>query len=65
MKFEWDEIKNYDNIIKHGVSFEEATSIFLNIIVEEPDLEHSENEERYIAVGIKCVFERITCCILY
>ena len=52
MKFEWDEIKNYDNIIKHGVSFEEATSIFLNIIVEEPDLEHSENEERYIAVGI-------------
>lgn len=32
--------------------FEEVASIFLNKIMEEPDLYHSENEERYKAVGI-------------
>lgn len=52
MKFEWDENKNIENIKKHGVSFEEATSIFLNKILEEPDIEHSQEEERYKAVGI-------------
>lgn len=52
MKFEWDEDKNKENIKKHGVPFEEAASIFLNKIMEEPDLEHSEEEERYKAVGI-------------
>ncbi len=41
-----------ENIKKHGVPFEEAASIFLNKIMEEPDLDHSENEERYKAVGI-------------
>ena len=44
--------KKKENIKKHGVSFEEAASIFLNKIMEEPDLDHSENEERYKAVGI-------------
>ena len=52
MKFELDEDKNKENIKKHGVPFEEAASIFLNKIMEEPDLEHSEEEERYKAVGI-------------
>lgn len=52
MKFGWDEDKNKENIKKHGVPFEEAASIFLNKIMEEPDLDHSENEERYKAVGI-------------
>lgn len=52
MKFEWDDDKNKENIKKHGVPFEEAASIFLNKIMEEPDLDHSENEERYKAVGI-------------
>ena len=52
MKFEWDDGKNKENFKKHGVSFEEAASIFLNKIMEEPDLDHSENEDRYKAVGI-------------
>ena len=33
-------------IFKNGVPFEEAASIFLNKIMEEPDLDHSEAEER-------------------
>ncbi len=28
--FEWDENKNRKNIIKHGISFEEASSVFLD-----------------------------------
>jgi uncharacterized DUF497 family protein len=52
MRFEWDEIKNRENIQKHKVPFEEAASIFLNEIIEEPDLEHSDEEDRYKAVGI-------------
>lgn len=52
MRFEWDEIKNRENIQKHKVPFEEAASIFLNEIIEEPDLDHSDEEDRYKAVGI-------------
>lgn len=52
MKFEWDETKNKENVKKHGVAFEEAASIFLNKIMEEPDIDHSDEEDRYKAVGI-------------
>ena len=41
MKFEWDENKNIENIKKHKVSFEEASTIFFNSFLEIPDLEHS------------------------
>jgi uncharacterized DUF497 family protein len=44
--------KNRENIKKHGVSFEEAKTVFLNFPLEVfHDPEHSMNEERYIAVG--------------
>ena len=52
MKFEWDEVKNRENIKKHGVPFEEAQTIFFNDFIEKPDINHSENEERFIAIGI-------------
>lgn len=52
MKFEWEDDKNQKNIIKHKVTFEEAASIFLNKVMEEPDIEHSDEEERYKAIGI-------------
>ena len=50
--FVWDEEKNEQNQIKHGVSFEEASTIFASFPLEiffDPD--HSEAEERYIAFG--------------
>jgi uncharacterized DUF497 family protein len=37
--FEWDENKNRKNIIKHGISFEEASSVFLDdqaILFDDP-----------------------------
>ena len=52
MKFEWDEEKNRKNIKKHSVSFEEAKTIFFNDFIEKPDIDHSEEEERFIAIGI-------------
>ena len=52
MKFEWDDKKNQENIKKHGIPFEEAKTIFFNDFLEKPDLDHSEEEDRFIAIGI-------------
>jgi uncharacterized DUF497 family protein len=50
--FEWDEDKNRANIKKHRISFEEASTIFQDDkCVFERDVEHSEAEDRYIAIG--------------
>ena len=52
IRFEWDEAKNSDNKKKHGVSFEEASTIFSSFPLEvffDPD--SSTDEDRYIAVG--------------
>lgn len=53
MIFEWDEQKALNNIKKHGVSFEEAVSVFmdaLSITVTDPS--HSESEDRFIDIGL-------------
>ena len=50
--FEWDEEKNRENQLKHGVSFEEAQYAFLDskrIVVH--DVGHSESEDRYYLFG--------------
>ncbi len=52
MRFEWDLKKNKANIKKHGVSFEEAQTVFfdpLAKVADDPD--HSSQEDRFIAVG--------------
>ena len=52
MKFEWDENKNKINQRKHGISFDEVTSVFRDafaIVFDDPD--HSENEERFLIIG--------------
>ncbi len=52
VEFSWDTAKNEINQKKHGVSFEEATEIFVNFPLEvfhDPD--HSDQEDRYIAAG--------------
>jgi len=49
---EWDEEKAQANLQKHGVSFEEADSVFddpLSITIPDPD--HSIGEDRYIDIG--------------
>lgn len=52
MKVSWDEAKNFANKKKHGVSFEEAQRLFESgDYLEIFDAEHSEFEERFIAIG--------------
>lgn len=52
MKFEWDERKEHANRKKHGVSFDEATTVFgdpLAGTISDPD--HSERESRFLTIG--------------
>jgi hypothetical protein len=52
MEFEWDPAKAAENLKKHGVSFDEAASVFgdpLALTFEDPD--HSASEERLITFG--------------
>ncbi len=52
MKFEWDENKNLINQRKHGISFEEAKTVFYDIfaiLFDDPD--HSEYEDRFLIIG--------------
>jgi uncharacterized DUF497 family protein len=52
MRFEWDPKKAEANYRKHGVSFDEATSVFLDsLAVSGPDPDHSVGESRYITFG--------------
>jgi uncharacterized DUF497 family protein len=53
VKVAWDEAKNVTNQRKHGVSFEEAKELFVSRIdyLEIFDDDHSDIEERFIAIG--------------
>lgn len=53
IKFEWDSAKATANIKKHGVTFEEAHSVFYDeFAVQFFDEEHSTNEERFLLLGM-------------
>ena len=53
MQFEWDPEKAVTNETNHGVSFEEATSVFGNpLATTVPDPDHSEGEERFLTTGL-------------
>ena len=53
LKFDWDESKASLNKKKHGVSFEEAVTIFYDDdALEFHDPDHSEDEDRFIMVGL-------------
>jgi len=52
LNFEWDDKKSKENFKKHGVSFEEAATVFgdpLSITI--PDPKHSKTEDRFIIIG--------------
>jgi uncharacterized protein len=52
MQFEWNNDKAASNLSKHGVSFEEAKTVFDDpLYVDFYDPDHSEEEERYLIVG--------------
>jgi hypothetical protein len=50
--FEWDPKKAAANLVKHGVSFDEATTIFADPgALDGPDVGHSAEEARFLRVG--------------
>lgn len=52
LQFEWDPRKAKVNLAKHGVSFEEAMTVFGDLLARIfDDEEHSEDEKREIIVG--------------
>ena len=53
MRFEWDPGKAAANFVKHGVSFEEAATVFRDVLsATGRDPDHSVDEERFVTFGI-------------
>lgn len=63
VKFEWDETKNCSNQKKHGVSFEEAQTVFFDDrAIEFYDDEHSEWEDRFLMLGYSFKLRMLMVC---
>jgi len=66
LRFEWDEKKNHQNQRKHGVPFEEAQTVFFDenaILYFDPD--HSQDEDRFIMLGISFKLRVLVVCHCY
>lgn len=54
--FEWDDTKATGNISKHGVSFEEARTVFEDAFaITVRDMNHSASEDRFATIGLSLV----------
>ncbi len=65
MRFEWDPAKAASNIKKHGVSFDEAVTVFkdpLAFIFD--DITHSEQEHREIIIGMSALRRMTLVCFV-
>ncbi len=64
--FEWDDAKAASNIEKHGVGFEEASTVFYDphaLLID--DEGHSQDEKRFVILGISDVARVLTVCHCY
>ncbi len=63
LKFEWDINKDKINTHKHGVSFDEARTVFYDeYAIQFYDSEHSENEDRFILLGTSFKLKALVVC---
>jgi hypothetical protein len=63
MDFAWDENKAEANLKKHGVSFDEAATVFLDpLALSGPDPDHSNGEDRYITFGVSRLGRLLSVC---
>ncbi len=63
IRFEWEHRKASANLKKHGVSFEEAKSVFYDEsdkFISDPD--HSEDEELFILLGLSHALRVVLVC---
>ena len=66
LRFEWDAAKNADNKRRHGVSFEEARSVFYDeraLLIEDPD--QDGHEERFLLLGLSDALRTLLLCHCY
>jgi uncharacterized DUF497 family protein len=65
-RFEWDDRKAAANASKHGVTFDEARSVFFDErarLIDDPD--HSNDEERFILLGLSSSLRLLLVCHCY
>ncbi len=63
MRFDWDPAKAASNLKKHQVSFEEAKTVFFDdFAVQFFDDEHSQDEERFIMLGMSSTARMLVVC---
>ena len=66
LDFEWDERKSVVNKKKHGVSFDEASTVFSDeqaLVIA--DDEHSEVEDRFVILGLSSMLRILVVCHCY
>ena len=66
IRFEWDARKASTNKKKHGISFEEARTVFLDEnakLIDDPD--HSEEEDRFVLLGVSSSLKVMLVCHCY
>lgn len=66
LSFVWDEEKNRINLSKHGVSFQEAQTVFEDenaLFMFDPD--HSENEDWFLLLGLSKGLRLLVICHCY
>ena len=66
IRFIWDKEKNIINQRKHGISFEEAQSVFVDenaLMIYDPD--HSGKEDRFILLGLSASIRLLVVCHCY
>ena len=66
LRFVWDRRKAKANAKKHGVTFEEAETVFLDesaLLLTDPD--HSEDEDRFILLGASARLRLLVVCHCY
>ena len=66
IRFEWDPSKERANLRKHGISFEEAQTVFfdeLALYMADPD--HSDDEDRFLLLGLSAELRVILVCHCY
>lgn len=66
IRFAWDENKNAINKVKHGISFEEAMTVFVDeeaLVRSDPD--HSMDEDRFVILGVSSMANILVVCHCY
>lgn len=66
LRFEWDPVKAEENLRKHGVSFEDARTVFYDdFAVEFYDDKHSEWQDRFLLLGLSVQLRLLLVCYCY